>query len=122
MTRTEAVKLVREFAIYHAIGDLPYSQKTLEALEMIADIAEKTIGTGRLIDADSVSKRIMDGSGTPLQKFYTDAVLAAEPTVIPAEPKSEVDTMIENIAQSYRVKPASLLRSEIGLEYLPPDD
>lgn len=105
MTRETAVKLVREFAIHHAIGDLPYSRKTLEALEMCADIVEKTIGTGRLIDADAASKRINDGAGTPLQKFYADACLAGEPTVIECEPISDADRLIQDIAERHRKDP-----------------
>ena len=118
MTREVAVRLVRDFAIHHAIGDLPYSRKTLEALEMCADIVEKTIGKGRLIDADAASKRINDGAGTPLQKFFADACLAGEPTVIECEPKSDVDTLIEDIAQRHRLVP----RNAIDTECFLPDD
>lgn len=118
MTREVAVKLVRDFAIYHARGDLPYSRKTLEALEMCADIVEKTIGKGRLIDADAASKHINDGAGTPLQKFFADVCLAGEPTVIECEPKSDVDTLIEAMAQRHRLS----RRTQMDIEYLPPDD
>lgn len=34
MTESEAIKKVKEFGLYHAIGDLPYSTLTVKAFEM----------------------------------------------------------------------------------------
>lgn len=85
MTRKEAVMLTRQFAIYHARGDLPNSQKTLEALKLVADIVEATIGRGRLVDADNLSNNINRGPGTPMQKLFADACVAAEPTILVSE-------------------------------------
>lgn len=34
MTREEAIRCIKEFGLYHAIGDLPNSAKTVEAFRM----------------------------------------------------------------------------------------
>lgn len=50
MTENEAIKRVKEFGLYHAIGDLPYSTLTVKAFEMaikaLEDIQQyQAIGT-----------------------------------------------------------------------------
>ena len=41
MTENEAVKKVKEFGLYHSIGDLPYSKLTVEAFEMAVKALEE---------------------------------------------------------------------------------
>lgn len=41
MTIEKAIYCIREFAIYHAKGDLPYSARTLEALGIAIKSLEK---------------------------------------------------------------------------------
>ena len=43
MTIEEAIYCINNFAIYHAKGDLPYSARTLHALEMAAEALEMQI-------------------------------------------------------------------------------
>ncbi len=40
MTNKEAVERIRDFGLYHAIGDLPHSTKTVEAFEMAISALE----------------------------------------------------------------------------------
>lgn len=41
MTENEAIKRVKEFGLYHAIGDLPYSTPTVKAFEMAIKALDK---------------------------------------------------------------------------------
>lgn len=54
MTRKQAVQKVKEFAIHHAVGDLPYSALTLKALHIVTELAESTLNHGDLIDRNEV--------------------------------------------------------------------
>lgn len=41
MTYEEAIKRIKEFGLYHAIGDLPHSALTVEAFQMAIEALEK---------------------------------------------------------------------------------
>ena len=51
MNREEAIKRIRDFGLYHAIEDLPFSTKTVEAFEMaIQALKEPERKRGKWID------------------------------------------------------------------------
>ena len=41
MTKVEAINRIKEFGLYHAIGDLPFSTKTVRAFEMAIKALEQ---------------------------------------------------------------------------------
>lgn len=41
MTNEEAIRKIKDFALHHAIGDLPHSARTVEAFEMAIEALEK---------------------------------------------------------------------------------
>ena len=56
MTNEEAIKRITEFGLYHAIGDLPHSAKTVEAFKMAIEALKQPVSeherkTGRWINA-----------------------------------------------------------------------
>lgn len=50
MTEKEAIKRVEEFALHHAIGDLPNSAFTVKAFEMAIAALEKQIPKKPILD------------------------------------------------------------------------
>ena len=63
MTENEAIKKVKEFGLYHSIGDLPYSKLTVEAFEMAIKALEeiqqyRAIGTVDDIQSNAERKWI----------------------------------------------------------------
>lgn len=65
ITREEAIKRIKEFGLYHAIGDLPNSAKTVEAFNMAIE-ALSAERTGEWIDKGEYAECSMCGahSGT----------------------------------------------------------
>lgn len=51
MTKEDAIKRIEDFGLYHAIGDLPHSTRTVEAFEMaIAALKQPQRMKGKWID------------------------------------------------------------------------
>jgi len=59
ISREEAIRRIREFGLYHAIGDLPHSTHTVESFNMAINDMEKQIP----------KKPTVKMQGIPIRKF-----------------------------------------------------
>ena len=53
MKKEEAIRRIKEFGLYHAIGDLPNSAKTVEAFNMAIEALSEEAKTGEWIEIEN---------------------------------------------------------------------
>lgn len=53
MKKEEAIRRIKEFGLYHAIGDLPNSAKTVEAFNMAIEALKQAPKPGKWIDTEA---------------------------------------------------------------------
>ena len=53
MKKEEAIRRIKEFGLYHAIGDLPNSAKTVEAFNMAIEALSEESKTGEWIEIEN---------------------------------------------------------------------
>lgn len=64
MKNEEAIRRIKEFGLYHAIGDLPNSAKTVEAFNMAIEALQREVPKNPIVNyvADSDgARRLNDG-------------------------------------------------------------
>lgn len=60
MKNEEAIRRIKEFGLYHAIGDLPHSTKTVEAFNMAIEALKQPSNETQLLDDGTLKVKVVD--------------------------------------------------------------